>query len=217
VRFANRRLLLGGVVYLFAVEYFVAEQVAAAAWSNPAYSWAANYISDLGVTSCSPTVCSPRHAVMNTGLVTVGVVVSLGSWLLRDVLYVGRLGRSALVLMFLNGVGNVLVGSFPGSVATDADGSNLMHTIGAVLAIVGGNAGILVCGVALRRRNPLLATYSITSGVIGLVALALFANGIDLGLGIGGMERVAANPINIWIVLLGLHTLTRQRSAPPRG
>lgn len=215
----HHRVLLGGLVYLCAAEYFAAEQVAAAAWSAPAYSWTSNYISDLGLTSCSQSVCSPDHAVMNAGFAALGIVVSLGSWLLRDQLFSGRLGRAALSLMLLSGVGDVLVGLFPGSVETQASGSNLLHVVGAVLSIGGGNAGILVCGIALARarRTRLVAGYSVCSGVVGLVALGLFAQEIDLGLGIGGIERVAAYPIVIWMVLLGADILIRRRSVPPRG
>src|SRR5680860_1295254 len=205
----------GAIAYLVSVEYFAGELVAAAAWSTPPYSWTANYISDLGLTMCSQTLCSPRHAVMNGGLFVLGMVVILGSLLLRDRLFVGRLGRSALLLMLLSGVGDVMLALFPGTVETDANGADLMHVMGAVFAIVGGNTGILLCGVALAlaHRDRVLAGYSLISGATGLVALALFANEIDLGLGIGGIERVAANPVVIWMVVAGAYTLTQLRSA----
>ena len=112
----QRLLLLGGLVYVVSAQYFVVEQLAAAAWSEPTYSWTANYISDLGITHCSPSVCSPRHAWMNVALATLGVVIGLGSWLLRDALFVGRLGRCALALMLLSGLGDVLLAVFPGTV-----------------------------------------------------------------------------------------------------
>ncbi len=211
------RALLGGVVYLFAAEYFVAEQVAAVAWSTPPYSWSSNYISDLGLTSCSPSVCSPRHAVMNAGFVALGAMIGLGSVLLRKLMFAGRLGSLALALMVLSGVGDVLVGLFPGSVDPGAGGSTPLHALGAALAIIGGNTGILLCGVALWRRNRILATYSMLSGALGLVALALFAADVHLGLGIGTMERLAADPIVVWLVVLGAVTLTRRRAARSPG
>jgi len=208
----ERRLrLMGGLVYLLALEYFFAEQVAAAAWGTPSYSWASNYISDLGITSCSATVCSPRHVVMNLGFVTLGVVVGLGSWLLRNQLFSGRTGRLALCLMSLSGVGDVLVGLFPGSVEGVASGSQMMHTLGAGLAITCGNAGILLSGVSLWPRDRFLAGYSTVSGVVGLAALAFFVGDAPLvaEIGVGAIERIAADPIVIWMVVLGAWSLSR--------
>lgn len=207
---------LGALLYLLAAEYFILELVAAAAWSEPAYSWTGNYISDLGVTSCSPSVCSPQHALMNTGLVILGGVISLGSWLLRDRLFQGWIGRSALALMLLSGLGDVLVGTFPGSVEVAAEGSNSMHVLGAALAIVGGNAGILLCGLALDRRHRWLAGYCVISGAVGLGALALFVLGVDLGLGAGGIERLAADPVVIWMIVVGASILIRPLSGRSR-
>lgn len=111
--------------------------------------------------------------------------------------------------MCANGVGDVLVGTFRGSVDAAASGTNLLHVLGAALAIVGGNAGILVAGIALLRsnRHRLLGTYSVASGVIGLAAFALFALGLDLGVGIGLVERVAADPITVWMIVVGTVTL----------
>jgi hypothetical protein len=43
--------------------------------------------------------------------------------------------------------------------------------------------------------------------VIGLAAFALFALGLDLGVGIGLVERVAADPITVWMVVVGTATL----------
>ena len=198
---------VGAVVYLLAAQYFVAEQLTAAAWRDPDYSWAHNYISDLGLLTCSPEACSPRHALMNASFLVLGATIATGSVLLRNQLRAGNLRRVAVGLLVASGVGDLLVGSFPGSVA-DASGSNLAHTTGAVLAIVGGNAGILATGLLLRRgRHRRLAIYSITSGMVGLAAFALFGLDVDLGLGTGTIERIAANPITVWMVVVGALTL----------
>ena len=53
------------VLLLNAVQWVVSEAVAAAAWTSPPYSYATNYISDLGVPECGThyqgrTICSPE-------------------------------------------------------------------------------------------------------------------------------------------------------------
>lgn len=200
--------MLGGIVYVLAVQYFVGEQIAAAAWTDPPYDWRHDYISDLGVVTCEQ-ICSPLHAVMNASFVLLGVIVITGSVLLRHCLDATPARLLFVGLMCASGVGDVLVGTFPGSVDAVASGTNVLHVLGAVLAIVGGNAGILVAGIALLRsnRHRMLGTYSVASGVIGLAAFALFALGLDLGVGIGLVERVAADPITVWMIVAGTATL----------
>jgi len=195
---------VGGGAYLLTAQYFVGEYVAAAGWRSPAYDFATNYISDLGVTT------APRHAVMNTSFVLLGVLNATGSVLLRGRLRPGRLRQAAVALMVTSGIGDVLVGLFPGSVESQATGTNLPHVVGAVLAIGAGNAGILAAGLALRPTHRRLAVYSMASGAFGLGAFALFGLGVDLGLGIGTVERLAADPVVIWMMLVGSLSLLRR-------
>ena len=65
---------------------------------------------------------------------------------------------------------------------------------------------MVLLGIALTqsREHQVLAIYSIFSGVVGLVATALFINDHYLGLGIGGMESVAAYPLRLWLIVAGL-------------
>lgn len=205
----------GAGVYLMAGQYFVAEQLTAAAWHEPGYSWRHNYISDLGIVDCSAAVCSPQHEVMNGSFMLLGSIVAVGSVMSRRHLPAGRHRRVAACLMVASGVGDLLVGLFPGSVS-GTGAANLLHTTGAVLAILGGNAGILLAGLALRHGGRrAIAGYSVASGLVGLVALVLFGLGIDLGLGIGTVERIAADPIVVWMVVVGIAVnLKTGRPAP---
>ncbi|MCJ7649656.1 MAG: hypothetical protein MUP85_13660, partial [Candidatus Lokiarchaeota archaeon] len=47
------------------------------------------------------------------------------------------------------------------------------------------------------------AYLSVLMGMIGLIALALFISNIFLGLGPGGMERMIAYPLLLWIIGFG--------------
>ncbi|WP_163572417.1 DUF998 domain-containing protein [Fodinicola feengrottensis] len=67
-----------------AASFFVAHIVTQLDWPTP-YSWAGNNISDLGNLHCQiwddtrpRYVCSPAHAVMNTGVFVEGALVILG-------------------------------------------------------------------------------------------------------------------------------------------
>lgn len=55
---------------------------------------------------------------------------------------------------------------------------------------------------ALRRLTGLL-------GVVAITALGLFLSERYLGLGMGGMERVAAFPILVWALVIGALAIFR--------
>jgi hypothetical protein len=50
-----------------------------------------------------------------------------------------------------------------------------------------------------------LRIYSLLTGAVALAGLALFVSHVYLGIGDGGMERVAAYPQPIWLIVCGLY------------
>ncbi|HEY2205167.1 MAG TPA: DUF998 domain-containing protein [Pseudonocardia sp.] len=204
--------LAGGVCWvLAAVQYAVAQMVAAAAWQRP-YSLRRNYLSDLGNTRCgwfavapsTPTyVCSPLHAVMNASFVTAGVLVVAGAVLQRPTWPPGGTATAAGALWVLDGLGRITVGLVP-------ENTNIgVHLLGA-LNIPVGSIATLLTAVALRRSRPGLGLAGVALGVLGLTATVLtgVAQHVDsefyLGLGVGGLERAAEYPATLWILLAGL-------------
>ena len=61
--------------------------------------------------------------------------------------------------------------------------------------------------MVLATSWSVLAVYSIASGVVGLLATALFVSDLYLGVGIGGMERLAAYPLPLWLFVAGSYFL----------
>jgi hypothetical membrane protein len=58
-----------------------------------------------------------------------------------------------------------------------------------------------------------LSVYSIASGTVGLLATVLFVSGYYLGVGIGGMERLAAYVLPVWLIVVGVSLLKRTSAA----
>ncbi|MEO8294390.1 MAG: DUF998 domain-containing protein [Gemmatimonadota bacterium] len=196
----------GLYVWIFAVQFFIMQIVVARGWTTP-FSLSANFISDLGNTACggypagsSNYVCSPWHAWMNTSFIVLGLTIMIGTVLNRRYFGSSALPRTALLLLAISGIGVLLVGLYPENTSISA------HTTGAGLNFVGGNLGIALLGVALARahRRPGLAIYSMISGLTGLAGTILLVQGFYMGLGIGGMERIAAYPIPLWLIVAGL-------------
>jgi len=191
-----------------ALEYVVTEVITASAWKTPVYSYASNWISDLGAPDCSTfqgrVVCSPLHDVMNTGFIASILLLRLFSGASRYV---------SLVLALIYSIGIMLVGSFHGSTAATANGT--FHYLGAFMAIVGGNIAAIVTGF-LWKRLEMPRWYGSISIVLSFLGIAC---GVVLGTTIGRIppgipERASVYTILLWQLLTGIVLLVgvRQRT-----
>lgn len=185
--------------------FFIAQVIVGRAW-HPAYRRSINYISDLGAVHCDQSavhtaryVCSPWHPAMDASFIAVGVLILAGAVLIRRALPPGRLGALGLGLVALAGAGLVVVGLFP------SDVNNAAHVSGAAVQLVAGNVGMSVLGIGWLRGTPWMARggFSAACGATGLAGSMLFQQGIYLGIGGGGMERVAVYPLFCWTIVIG--------------
>ncbi len=172
-------------------------------WMQPRYSYGFNVISDLGNTVCGQYfdryVCSPGYLYFNASLVLLGVTMLIGSALLYRAGNRSRLSRTAFFLMGLSGVGTLLVGLFPENTIS------LLHGLGAILALGVGNVALIIFAFALTQTNRIFRIYTLLTGVVALSAFVLFILRIDLGLGAGGIERIAGHPQTIWLTVFGMY------------
>ncbi len=217
-----RASTLGGALYIAATfQYAVAQIVVAASW-NPPYDWFDNYISDLGNTACgmfavphgTPAfVCSPLHAVMNASFVLSGLLVIAGTRLLWGAWPGGKMTTSSQVLWIVSGLGKMGVGLTP-------ENTNIvLHSV-AAFNIPIGSAAVLLLSLAILRERRALALVG-----LGLFAMALIGTALSIaaqfagpallpGLGVGGMERLAGYPANVWLVVVGTIVILERL---PRG
>ena len=110
----------------------------------------------------------------------------------------------ALAMIGLSGFGNVAVGLFP------SDTGTAMHMLGAGFILALANPGIVLAGLALWRSRRALALASLILGLGGIAGTILFLYYIDLGIGQGGMERVAFYPLPLWCGLMGAAAFRRR-------
>lgn len=212
----------GALVWVCAVQFFVVQAIATLAWTTP-FSLKENFISDLGNTECGPYpaglatyVCSPLHAWMNASFVLQGAIILAGCFLIYRAFPKHWLRPVGMLLLATSGPGLFLVGLYPENVNLPP------HKLGAGLQFVLGNLGIALLGLLLLRngpgRRPLHGALSIVAGLAGVIATWLLVTDRFLGLGIGGMERVAAYPQPIWLTLTGLLLFRREaRGGPAAG
>jgi hypothetical membrane protein len=103
-----------------------------------------------------------------------------------------RLARVGVTLVALSGVGAILSGLFP------ANTIFALHVLGALVDFVAAGLGVLLLGLATLRRAPALGAWSLGLGALTLAGFVLYNSATFLGLGAGGMERVAGFSPVIW-------------------
>ena len=93
-----------------------------------------------------------------------------------------------------------------------------MHLLGSINVPL-TSALILVLGVRARTASRFWCISGITIGSVGLTGTVLSTAGqfagtsLYLGLGAGGMERVASYPANLWVMTVAFAALTNRRIA----
>ena len=195
---------VGVVAWILTLQFFVIQGVVEAAWSTP-FSLAHNMISDLARETCGPlyrapgieVACSPWHALMNASILANGVLIPSGAVLTRRLWPACREMTVALAMIALTAPGHLMVGVFP------SDTGTLGHMVGAGSILALGNPGMVVAGWAAWGERRWQAVASMVLGATGIAGTILFLYMIDLGLGLGGMERVAFYPLTIWCGLMG--------------
>jgi hypothetical membrane protein len=203
-RGAGTALLASGGIF------FAAEFIAAAAWTNPPYSYTYHFISDLGVhgpsTGFGQYMYSPLAWVMNAGFILFGIAAFAGVVLLKGL--PGRRRWTAIVLAALLAVGVTLVGLFPGSGEAIENGTAAYHGLGAFAAFICGNLLVIRLGRAYQflgvpRR---LGRALVVLGILGFVSLAAFMADLSSGAGvlIGLFERGAVYSVTIGLISVGV-------------
>ncbi len=203
----NRTGRIGALCWLAAAPLFlVASLITGLRWREPTYNWATHNISDLGNAHCGiwdtsrpRYVCSPWHPLMNTAMLATAVLLAVGLLLTWRILGHGPVVRSAQTLLLLATGGYALASGYP------ADVDENLHVLGAFLIMGLGNVGLLLAGFA-PRSTPLgrWRRLTLTAGLVALVGTTLFAAQQGLGIGVGGMERVAVLPFPLWACTLGV-------------
>jgi hypothetical membrane protein len=130
----------------------------------------------------------------------------LGGLLLNTSFGAAFASKLSLVCIAIAGLGTLLVGLFPENTVS------ALHVSGAALAFIFGNVGMILFGY-VATPGRLIRFYSAFSGLIGLIGLSLFFSGNYLGLGIGGMERITAYPLTVWLIVIGVYcVLSKQKN-----
>ena len=159
----------------------------------PGYSVSEDYISELGVGPTTPRI------VFTVALVAFGLLIMTAAYLLRE-----RDRPSKLwLLLAVSAFGAIGVGVF------DMDNFRALHGLSALLAFLFGNVAAIYSS---KRVAPPCSYLFAMLGLIGLAALALLGAEADLGLGLGGIERMVFYPAMFWLLAYGAYMLAEDHA-----
>jgi hypothetical membrane protein len=201
------------------IGYLTLEAIAASGFRGH-YSYAHNAISDLGVSAARMShgheIASPLAYLMNTAFVVQGTLFLVGAVLVCRA-YESRNAGMFLTLAATNTVGNILVATVHSGPTAQAVGSIWVHVVGALLAIVGGNAAILAGSSVLRNAGwpPWYRRVSVAFAAFGLLSLTMLAVTSAIPplefLPLATWERCSVYPIIAWQMFTAACLLARVR------
>ncbi|MFF2554005.1 DUF998 domain-containing protein [Nocardia sp. NPDC058058] len=212
-------MLIVAPVLWFCLEALVASRF------RPPYSYAHNYISDLGVpdpgTFEGRAMDSPLAGVANFMFVSQGILFLLAALLLTRAVPPSPSRRAFRLLAIGYAVGYALIATFHGSEQAAANGTAKFHVLGGAIAAICGNGALIVAGSHLRKTHGhrIFGLFTASAGVVGILALVLLlidrsSSSFNL-LPDGVWERGGCYPILIWEFVTGALVLmiARQRRA----
>ena len=176
----------------------------------PGYSDLANYVSDLGGPD------SPSAWLFNGSLILLGLIGVLGTILARKGFPPKTFARLGILFLFVAEVSAILVGWFHET--NRGDLQDRIHTIVSASTFLASAFALLCLGIGMFRdtRWDGYRAYSFLSGLVTLVAIALFETD-PLGPGYLGLwERLIIAPILLWAILAGSHLARLPAFAPAR-
>jgi hypothetical membrane protein len=171
---------VAGLFFFIAASQFILGLIVAEALYS-AYSISANYISDLGV--------GPSSMIFNMSIFLVGFLSIIGTYFLHRAFH----HRMVTLLLTIAALAAMSVGIF-------TENSEPMHTIASVFVFFFGGVSAIVSYRIMKHPFSIIA---IILGIMSLCASIFFIGKFYLGLGVGGMERMIAYPILIWMIGFG--------------
>jgi len=168
---------------------------------RPEYSHFTQYISELGERGSFTEFIMRYAAFVPTGLMHMAFAAFL---------YVAfkdsPLATFAAILLAINGIARIGAGMFPCEVGCALPRlllSQKLHSLSAGVGFFALIGASFLWGILFRRYQSLrgLSAYSVVSGCLGLVLLALMSWSAELRAGTGLYERLSTGVLSLWILV----------------
>ena len=186
---------VAGAVFLIGSLYYVIAEAVSAAFFNASFAntYIFHTISELGI----PNANSPLFWLMNSAFILIGLTLIFGSFY-EFKNYISKNRIIFYIFTLITGIGVIIVGLIHGGNPLTSG----YHTLGAVMAILGGNILLVLISVSVDEFK----SYQIRTlilGVFGLIAFwIMFFNMQSIYMPV--FERISVYTLIVWCFSTGV-------------
>jgi len=184
-----------GIVFTLASVYYILAELICAVFFNDSLinTYIYHTISELGI----PNLNSPLFFLMNSAFIIIGLALLFGSFYkFKD--YIIKNKSLFYIFSCITSVGVIIVGLIHGGNPLTSG----YHTLGAVMAILGGNILLIIISISMKEYD----TYQKTTLILGIIGLLsfwiMFFNMKNVYMPV--FERLSVYTLILWCLLTGM-------------
>lgn len=192
-----RREVAGYVFIIGSLYYIIVEAISATFFNASLFNtYIFHTISELGI----PNGNSPIFWLMNSAFILIGLTLIFGNFYrFKDFLIKNKI--IIYILTLITGLGVIIVGLIHGGNPLTSG----YHTLGAVMAILGGNVLLIIISRSMGEFEG-YQKITLTLGIFGLIVFwVMFFNIKSIYMPV--FERLSVYTMIIWSLLTGLYLI----------
>ena len=192
---------VAGIVFIVGSLYYIAAEVISATFFNSSLidAYIFHTISELGI----PNANSPVFWLMNSAFILIGLTLIFGNFYsLKDFITKNRI--PFYIFTLITGIGVIMVGLIHGGNPLTSG----YHTLGAVMAILGGNILLILISRSMDEFE-LYQKITFILGISGIIVFwIMFFNMGNIYMPV--YERLSVYTLIIWSFASGIYLLENQ-------
>lgn len=187
---------VAGIIFIVGSLYYILAEAISATFFNDSLlnTYIFHTISELGI----PNANSPLSMLMNSAFIFIGLTLVFGNFYkFKD--YIIKNKTIFYIFTLITSIGVIIVGLIHGGNPLNSG----YHTLGAVMAILGGNILIVLISKSMDTFDKYQKT-TLVLGIVGLIAFwILFFNMQSIYMPI--YERLSVYTLIIWSFITGCY------------
>lgn len=187
-----------GIVYIIGSLYYLIAELISAIYFNDSFfnTYVFHTISELGI----PNTNSPLSVLMNSAFILIGLTLICAN-LSEFKEYIVKNKVIFYILTIITSLGVIIVGLIHGGNPLTSG----YHTLGAVMAILGGNLLLLILSKSMGNYEKYQKTTCIL-GIIGIIAFWIMVLNIT-NVYMPVLERISVYTLILWNFITGIYLL----------
>ena len=186
---------VAGIVFIVASLYYIVAEAVSATFFNASFfnTYVFHTISELGI----PNANSPVFWLMNSAFILIGVALIFGNFY-KFKEFIIKNNWVFYILTLITGFGVIIVGLIHGGNPLTSG----YHTLGAVMAILGGNILLIIISRSMEDFGN-YQKFTLMLGIVGLIAFWILFFSME-SIYMPVYERLSVYTLIIWSFMTGV-------------